>query len=97
MSISLGLRTYGLGIMALLMRQTNIFWVAVFMGGLEAVRTLNFIRPSHLGNTIEIPEETKKKGLFAQTEYFLLSCWQGAFHDPKLGGAGVFGSHPFSI
>ena len=26
--------------MALTMRQTNIFWVAIFMGGLEAVRTI---------------------------------------------------------
>lgn len=29
-----------LGVVALLCRQTNIFWVAVFLGGLQAVKTL---------------------------------------------------------
>jgi alpha-1,2-glucosyltransferase len=31
------------GIVALLFRQTNIFWIAVFYGGLEAVRSLESI------------------------------------------------------
>lgn len=30
----------GLGLAALLFRQTNIFWVSVFLGGLQALRTL---------------------------------------------------------
>ena len=34
---------YVAGILALLMRQTNIFWVALFMGGLEAVETIKSI------------------------------------------------------
>lgn len=33
-------KSYLIGILALTMRQTNIFWVAVFLGGSEAVRTL---------------------------------------------------------
>lgn len=35
-----GIWLYFTGIVALTMRQTNIFWTAVFLGGLEAVRTL---------------------------------------------------------
>jgi len=38
-----GVWLYVAGILALMMRQTNIFWVAVFMGGLEEVRTLKDI------------------------------------------------------
>ncbi|KAL3417071.1 alpha- glucosyltransferase alg10 [Phlyctema vagabunda] len=34
------LKLYVIGMIALTMRQTNIFWVAIFMGGLEAVRTV---------------------------------------------------------
>jgi alpha-1,2-glucosyltransferase len=30
------------GLLALLFRQTNIFWVALFMGGLQIVRTLHY-------------------------------------------------------
>ncbi|KAH8590491.1 DIE2/ALG10 family-domain-containing protein [Bisporella sp. PMI_857] len=39
-----GVWLYIAGILALTMRQTNIFWAAVFMGGLEVSRTLKSIK-----------------------------------------------------
>ncbi|PTB66776.1 glycosyltransferase family 59 protein [Trichoderma citrinoviride] len=37
--------TIRLGLFALTMRQTNVFWVVVFMGGLEAVHAVKTLRP----------------------------------------------------
>lgn len=37
-SVGGGLVTYGLGLVGLVMRQTNIFWVGVFLAGMEWVR-----------------------------------------------------------
>ncbi|KAK0669295.1 family 59 putative glycosyltransferase [Cercophora samala] len=34
-----------LGVAALFMRQTNVFWVVVYMGGLEAVHVLRSVKP----------------------------------------------------
>ncbi|KAL7803503.1 glycosyltransferase family 59 protein [Trichoderma aethiopicum] len=39
------LGTICLGLFALTMRQTNVFWVVVFMGGLEAVHAVKTLRP----------------------------------------------------
>jgi len=39
-----GIWLYLAGVLTLTMRQTNIFWAAVFLGGLEAVRTLKSIK-----------------------------------------------------
>ena len=38
--------TVALGICALFMRQTNVFWVVVYMGGLEAVHVLRSVQPA---------------------------------------------------
>ncbi|KAK4170468.1 family 59 putative glycosyltransferase [Cladorrhinum sp. PSN259] len=35
-----------IGVLALFMRQTNIFWVVIYMGGLEAVHVLRQIKPA---------------------------------------------------
>ncbi|RYP69727.1 hypothetical protein DL771_005929 [Monosporascus sp. 5C6A] len=40
-----------LGVLALCMRQSNIFWVVVFMGGIEVVHRLKSLRPQ----PVEIP------------------------------------------
>lgn len=37
--------TIVLGLCSLTMRQTNVFWVVVFMGGLEAVHAVKSLRP----------------------------------------------------
>jgi len=64
------------------MRQTNIFWVAVFIGGLELARTF----PKMI--FIQEGEDSPQKGRF---NGFVMSCYHGAFHDPMLKQAGVFG------
>ncbi|KAK4465435.1 family 59 putative glycosyltransferase [Cladorrhinum samala] len=38
--------TIVLGVVALFMRQTNVFWVVVYMGGLEAVHVLRQVKPA---------------------------------------------------
>ncbi|KAL2129631.1 hypothetical protein VTI74DRAFT_7512 [Chaetomium olivicolor] len=38
--------TIVLGVVALFMRQTNVFWVVVYMGGLEAVNVLRRVKPA---------------------------------------------------
>lgn len=37
--------TVVVGLCALTMRQTNVFWIVVFMGGLEAVHSVKSLRP----------------------------------------------------
>lgn len=67
---------YMIGMVALTMRQTNIFWVAVFLGGSEAVRTLKAnISPA----PISAAESIWKK-------------WaRGDIHDIALAEAGLSG------
>jgi alpha-1,2-glucosyltransferase len=73
------------GILALLMRQTNIFWVAVFFGGLETVRT--FKTGSH---------GLVWKGGASEPIHRLLESIKlfshGELHDPPLQDASVFGT-----
>jgi alpha-1,2-glucosyltransferase len=79
--------TYLIGVMALLMRQTNIFWVAVFMGGLELARTFQnmiFVQGS---------KDYPRQGRFNDLAMF---CYRGAFHDPRLEQADAFGK-PFPL
>jgi alpha-1,2-glucosyltransferase len=82
-SISRGIFTYLIGVMALLMRQTNIFWVAVFVGGLEITRTLDGKR-----SIFQQSDESPRIGQFND---FIIASNSGAFHDPKLEDAGLFG------
>ncbi|EGR51364.1 uncharacterized protein TRIREDRAFT_56812 [Trichoderma reesei QM6a] len=44
-SLMSDLVTVAWGLFALTMRQTNVFWVVVFMGGLEAVHAVKTLRP----------------------------------------------------
>ncbi len=44
--------TVVLGIAALFMRQTNVFWVVVYMGGVEAVHALGSLKPGTLDTII---------------------------------------------
>ncbi|PHH92252.1 hypothetical protein CDD83_8177 [Cordyceps sp. RAO-2017] len=45
-SLSSDLATVALGLLALFMRQTNVFWVVVYMGGLEAVDAIKTLAPA---------------------------------------------------
>jgi alpha-1,2-glucosyltransferase len=53
---------YLAGVLALTMRQTNIFWVAVFFGGLEVVRTIKSIETISLKEPSE-PQTWKESAL----------------------------------
>ncbi|KAF3767200.1 family 59 glycosyltransferase [Cryphonectria parasitica EP155] len=70
-----------LGVGALFMRQTNVFWVVVFMGGLEAVHKVKLLRPppTSFGHS---DRETRLK-------FFLWRYSQGEVHDPPLNEAGL--------
>lgn len=60
---------------AVLVRQTNIFWVAVFLGGLQAVRTLSFVKHPAPNTT-----EQEKPLPYDKSVY-----------DPPVQGAGIEG------
>ncbi|RYP93700.1 hypothetical protein DL770_000231 [Monosporascus sp. CRB-9-2] len=69
-----------LGVLALCMRQTNIFWVVVFMGGIEVVHRLKSLRPQ--------PVETPS--FLTLTEQIKFYAWRyslGEIHDPPLNQA----------
>lgn len=77
---------YVVGIISLTMRQTNIFWAAVFMGGLEAVRTIKSGECGFLGEG-----QTWRQMVETAVGQYKV----GRIHDVALGDAGVLGmSYP---
>lgn len=66
-----------LGVAALFMRQTNVFWVVVYMGGLEAVHAVRSLKPTSV--------ETRQFTTLASLVRFY--SWRysiGDIHDPPL-------------
>jgi alpha-1,2-glucosyltransferase len=59
------------GMVSLTMRQTNIFWAAIFMGGMEVVRTLQNPLPS-----TSVHEREKLQSL----QSFVQARWNEALH-----------------
>ena len=81
-SLSRGILTFGIGAIALLMRQTNIFWVAVFMGGLELARSFHRARLPFVGMQEDSqPVRSNAHGLASQLEsaYNATKAHFGAF------------------
>ncbi|CAM1511742.1 Fc.00g092550.m01.CDS01 [Cosmosporella sp. VM-42] len=76
-SILSDLSTILLGIFALFMRQTNVFWVVVYMGGLEAIHAVKTLRPERVDQPYmtTVPEQLK----FYAWRYSV-----GDIHDPPL-------------
>lgn len=72
-----------LGVLSLLMRQTNVFWVVIFMGGLEAVHAAGALRPPPT-RPGDFDRQTKIK-------YYLSRYSQGELHDPSLDLASLDG------
>ncbi|KAH6659089.1 DIE2/ALG10 family-domain-containing protein [Truncatella angustata] len=73
------LYTVFLGVLALFMRQTNVFWVVVYMGGCEAVQAIK-----------DLPVAFEKPSLdtwAAQAKFFVQKSSIGAIHDPVLQNA----------
>ena len=76
---------YVAGIVALTMRQTNIFWVAIFMGGLEIVRTIRGIDTTPVEDSPE--PQTWKEIIISKFNRY---CG-GEIHDIQLKDAEVYG------
>lgn len=84
-----GVWLYLTGILALTMRQTNIFWVAVFLGGLEAVRTLK---------TIEVVPQEKEPQCWKGVARAAFHRYErGEIHDPSLTEANLYGKSSPSL
>lgn len=87
-----GIWIYVAGILALTLRQTNIFWVAVYMGGLEVVRTLKDIKPSPQKISSE-PKNWKEAAIQTVNRYV-----RGEIHDISLKDVEAIGNfHPSSV
>jgi alpha-1,2-glucosyltransferase len=69
-----GVGLYSLGIFALLMRQTNIFWVAVFLAGQDIVSAFHAHQP---------PTDIDTEPGVAH-DAIVKACGRGAIRDPKL-------------
>lgn len=79
---------YVCGVLALCMRQTNIFWAAIFLGGMEAVRTMK--ETNHLpAPSFESPKVPTSGEL--KSYYELAKSEQP--HDPPLYAACLEGKH----
>lgn len=69
---------YLAGILALTMRQTNIFWVAVFLGGLEVARTIKGIKSVAVNYPSE--SQTWKESAISEVQRYS----RGDIHDIPL-------------
>lgn len=69
--------TIFLGILTLFMRQTNVFWVVVYMGGLETVHAIKTLRPERV-------EQPKIDTLGGMLKFFGWRYSLGDVHDPPL-------------
>lgn len=74
-----------LGVSSLFMRQTNVFWVVVFMGGLEAVHGVRSLQP--LATTPgQFDYQTTVK-------FYLWRYSLGEIHDPPLNAVSLDGKN----
>lgn len=79
--------TLVLGVAALFMRQTNIFWVVVYMGGLEAAHAIRRLKPP----PVDVP---KQMSLLEHIKFYLWRDSVGDSHDPPLDAAWPEGMCP---
>ncbi|EPE06582.1 glycosyltransferase family 59 protein [Ophiostoma piceae UAMH 11346] len=86
-----------LGLVSLAFRQTNIFWVVVYMGGLEAVHAVKRVRATYgkklLAQKLREQEQEAAKGTApfgSLPEMMSLYSWKyahGDVHDPPLSAS----------
>ncbi|KAL2293050.1 hypothetical protein FJTKL_08054 [Diaporthe vaccinii] len=69
-----------LGVASLFMRQTNVFWVVVFLGGLEAVEAAKAVPAVR-------PQPPSQGALMANIRYFAWRSSLGEIHDSALDQA----------
>lgn len=92
-----GLVAVVLGLAMLLMRQTNVFWVVVYMGGLEAVQAVKGLRLQQPAQDHVIPASP-----LAMAWHYARQYARGHVHDPPLGQSWPDGEalwpppHPFA-
>ncbi|KAG6006981.1 hypothetical protein E4U21_006501 [Claviceps maximensis] len=67
-----------LGIAALSMRQTNVFWIVVWMGGLEVIHAIKTLKP-------ECVHQPSMATLGAQLKFYFRRSSVGDVYDPSLG------------
>ena len=79
-----GLGTVSWGVLTLFMRQTNVFWVVVYMGGLEVVHHVKSLEPSE----VETPNFST---LAEQVRFYVWRYSLGDIHDPPLNMAAPVG------
>lgn len=79
-SIVSDLVTVVLGVVTLFFRQTNVFWVVVFMGGLEAVHAVKTLRPKQVA-------DSKATTLWGQFKHFGWRYSVGDIHDLPISRA----------
>ncbi|RSM05485.1 Dol-P-Glc:Glc(2)Man(9)GlcNAc(2)-PP-Dol alpha-1,2-glucosyltransferase [Fusarium oligoseptatum] len=71
------LLTVILGVFTLFFRQTNVFWVVVYMGGLEVVHAIKTLRPERV-------DQPFMSSLAEQVKFYLWRYSVGDIHDPPL-------------
>jgi len=86
-SLSGDLWTVCLGIVTLLMRQTNVFWVVVYLGGMESVAAIQALKPA----AVEVP---RFNNILELVEFYAGRYSVGDIHDPPLNMAWLDGKSP---
>ncbi|KAK3324495.1 DIE2/ALG10 family-domain-containing protein [Cercophora scortea] len=76
-----GLLTVAVGIAALFMRQTNVFWIVVYFGGLEVVHAVRSLKPAPVG---QVPHFST---LLEEVAFYVRRYSLGDVHDPPLSVA----------
>ncbi|OAA66545.1 glucosyltransferase [Niveomyces insectorum RCEF 264] len=80
-----GLLTVVLGMATLLMRQTNIFWVVVYMGGLEVVQAVKSLQRRGAKRTTEPAPAFDTP--WAMARFYAARYAAGDVHDPPVGAS----------
>lgn len=80
-SLQSDLVTIFIGFMALFMRQTNVFWVVVFLGLVEAVNAVKILQPKDASDTKPPVYSTER------VTRFVTKSIAGHIHDPPLSEA----------
>jgi alpha-1,2-glucosyltransferase len=87
-SVLNGFLTIILGVLAIFMRQTNVFWVVVFMGGLEAVHAVRQLKRRELGSRRSHDGTLRQNIIDRADEIPLrLASAGGAWHSSNLSGS----------
>lgn len=77
-----GLWTVVLGVAALFMRQTNVFWVVVYMGGLEAAHVVKGLKPKPVSKN-DTPDFVSEN-IRDSFSFWLRRYAVGDVHDPPV-------------